>query len=191
MNYWWISDTHFFHKNIIKYSNRPFSSVEEMNETIINNWNSLVKDEDIVFFLGDFIFGNAAQIKDILFRLKGNIKIIFGNHDHPLKQFLKGIKNYPELEKRIEVLGDYAEIKVNGQDITLTHYSMRVWNGSHRGAWNLYGHSHNSLEDDKNTRSFDCGVDCHNYAPISLERVKEIMDKKDWKPVDHHGAKNA
>jgi len=186
MNYWFTSDCHFFHKNILGYSNRPFSSVWEMNETIINNWNSVVKNEDTVFFLGDFLFGSANQAKDILFRLKGQIKIILGNHDQPLKKFLKGIVNYPELEKRIEVLGDYAEININGQDITLCHYAMRTWRNSHRLSYCLFGHSHGNLPDDKNALSMDVGVDCWKYYPISFEQVKEFMSKKSFKPIDHH-----
>jgi calcineurin-like phosphoesterase family protein len=64
---------------------------------------------------------------------------------------------------------------------------MRVWNKSHHGAWHLYGHSHGTLPDDPNALSFDCGVDCHNYTPISFEQVEAIMAKKTFKPIDHHG----
>jgi calcineurin-like phosphoesterase family protein len=189
MNYWFTSDTHFFHKNICKYANRPFANIYEMNEVLIKNWNEKIQDDDIVFFLGDFAFANGAQIKDLFFKLKGKISVIWGNHDQSLKQFLKGIKNYPELWKRIEILGDYAEITVNNQDITLCHYAMRTFNGSHRGSWQLYGHSHASLPDDPHSLSIDVGVDCNNYYPFSFEQIKEIMSKKLWQPVDHHGEK--
>jgi calcineurin-like phosphoesterase family protein len=160
-----------------------------MNETIVNNWNKVVNEDDIVYFLGDFIFGNSAQTKDLFFKLKGKIKIIWGNHDSTLKQFLKGINNYPELKKRIEILGDYAEIKINEQDITLCHYAMKIWNHSHHGAWNLFGHSHGNLPDDPHSLSFDVGVDCHNFSPISFDEVSKIMSKKVWKSIDHHGEK--
>jgi calcineurin-like phosphoesterase family protein len=186
MDYFFAADTHFFHKNICKYTHRPFSSVEEMNETLINNWNSVVSDGDEVFFLGDFSFGNASQVKDILFRLKGQIKIVYGNHDSSLKQFLKGINNYPELKKRIQILGDYAEIKINGQEITLCHYAMKVWKNSSRLSYSLFGHSHGNLPDDPHSLSMDVGVDCCNYFPISFEQVKEFMLKKTFIPIDHH-----
>jgi len=65
---------------------------------------------------------------------------------------------------------------------------MRVWNKSHHGAWHLYGHSHGTLPDDKNSLSFDVGVDCHNFTPINFEQVSAIMKKKNFKPIDHHGA---
>jgi calcineurin-like phosphoesterase family protein len=81
------------------------------------------------------------------------------------------------------------EIAVEGQDITLCHYALRVFNKSHHGSWHLYGHSHGTLPDDPNSLSFDVGVDCHNYFPISLDQVKKIMSKKTWKPIDHHGKK--
>jgi len=189
MNYWWTADSHFFHKNICLYCNRPFESVEEMNEKIIENWNNNVKDNDIIFFLGDFAFGNEKCIGELLLRLKGNIKIIFGNHDKTLRKFAKcDFKSgqYYNLHKRIEFLGDYKEISVNSQYITLSHYAMRVFNRSHRGGWQLWGHSHGSLPDDPHSLSFDVGVDCHNYSPINFEQVKEIMSKKQFKPIEHH-----
>ena len=64
---------------------------------------------------------------------------------------------------------------------------MRVWNKSHYGSWNLYGHSHGSLPDDPHARAIDVGVDCHNFAPVSFDEVKVIMERKLWKPIDHHG----
>ena len=66
------------------------------------------------------------------------------------------------------------------------HYSLRVWDGSHHGSFALFGHSHNTLPDDPNARSFDCGVDRQNLFPISYNRVKEIMATKNFEPVDHH-----
>ena len=79
---WVTSDTHFNHANIIKYCNRPFSSVEEMNETIIANWNKVVSERDIVYHLGDFALGDKSLIPNILRRLNGCIKVIMGNHDN-------------------------------------------------------------------------------------------------------------
>jgi calcineurin-like phosphoesterase family protein len=73
------------------------------------------------------------------------------------------------------------------RDITLLHYALRVWNKSHYSSWHLYGHSHGSLPDDPNSMSFDVGIDCHNYTPISFEQVKAIMARKTYVPVDHHG----
>ena len=159
-----------------------------MNNTLISNWNNRVQHNDMVYFLGDFAFGNEKEIANYFRRLKGNIKVIFGNHDKTLRKFAKkDINSHTDLRDRIEFLGDYKEITLNGQFIVLSHYAFRAFNKSHRGGWHLYGHSHGSLPDDPRSLSFDCGVDCHNYAPINFEQVKEIMSKKFWTPIDHHG----
>jgi calcineurin-like phosphoesterase family protein len=190
MNYWFIADTHFGHSNIIKYCNRPFKDVVEMNETIINNWNNVVDKNDIVYHLGDLCFGDEKDIANYLRQLQGNIKIVFGNHDKVLKKFAKkDINAHLDLRNRIEFLGDYKEITIENQFIVLSHYAFRVFNKSHRGGWNLWGHSHGSLSDDPHSLSIDIGVDCHNYTPINFEQVKKIMSKKLWKPIDHHGEK--
>ena len=81
-NIYVTSDTHFNHKNIIEYCNRPYSSVEEMNKAIIDNWNSVVKDEDTVYVLGDFCLGGKEAIKELCSQLKGHKILIKGNHDH-------------------------------------------------------------------------------------------------------------
>ena len=81
------SDTHFNHKNIIKYCNRPFNDVYEMNETLINNWNSVVTPEDIIYHLGDFGFGTKEELQEIFDRLNGYKYLIMGNHDRKSKIF--------------------------------------------------------------------------------------------------------
>ena len=203
------SDTHFRHANIIKFCQRkPFYDPNDFNEegrwkekTIkysksdamtdlgIVNWNNVVDINDEVYHLGDLAWGRTDQVLEILRRLNGRINFIWGNHDDNLKQVSRILDFYPDLKNRFKFLGDYAEINIEGQPIILMHYAMRVWDGSHRGTWQLYGHSHNSLSDDKNALAFDVGYDCHNLTPITFSKVKEIMSKKEWKPVDHHGNK--
>ncbi len=175
-NTWFTSDLHLGHANIIKYSNRPFSGVEEMDSTLITNWNTKIQQYDHVWFLGDFCFADLEKGQSYLDRLNGVKHLIRGNHDKTGVQ-LKGWAS----------IDDMVEIKVNKQWITLCHYAMRVWNKSHHGTWHLYGHSHGSLPDDSNSLSFDAGVDCHNYMPLSFDDVGRIMKKKTWKPIDHHG----
>jgi calcineurin-like phosphoesterase family protein len=182
-NIWFSSDFHLGHKNIIKYSNRPFVHVTEMNETIIDNWNAKVKNDEVAYFLGDFCFGSEKEVGNYLRRMNGYIKILFGNHDKALRKFAdNGV--YSE---KIEFLDEYKEIKIGDQHITLCHYALRVFNRSHHGAWALYGHSHGTLPDDPHTLSIDVGVDVHNFFPISFEEIKKIMGKKSFKPIDHHG----
>ncbi len=209
MKTFFTADTHFGHANIIRYSARPFCKptdftgdgndgywvnknvarqrANEMDEGIISIWNSIVSDDDIVYHLGDFCFGHSSFVIRLLRRLKGKIKFIWGNHDEPMKAYKTIAHLYPDLVGKIEFLGGQAEISINGQEITLNHYAMRVWNKSHHGSWQLYGHSHGSLPDDPHSRSFDVGMDCHGFKPLTFEQVKAIMDKKIFQPIDHHG----
>jgi calcineurin-like phosphoesterase family protein len=169
------SDTHFSHKNVIKYCNRPFSTIEEMNARLITNWNSKIGVGDTVYHLGDFSFGDLESAQNIFDQLNGNIHLIKGNHDQK-SVHIRGWKS----------INDYLELKIGKQFIVLSHYAMRVWNRSHYGAWMLYGHSHGSLPDDPAALSIDVGVDCHSYTPVSMTDIDGIMKKKTWKPADHH-----
>lgn len=152
-----------------------------MDEALIDNWNKVVGPEDNIYHLGDF---SLARPDPYLFRLKGHISYIFGNHD---KQMRRLAADGP-LFDNLAFFGELAEITIEGQSIVLCHYAMRTWSRSHYGAWQLYGHSHNSLPDDPGARAIDVGVDARNYTPISFEEIKKIMEKKVFKPIDHHKA---
>ena len=186
---WFTSDTHFGHANILRFSKRPFKDVEQMDAMLIKNWNSVVGYQDDVYHLGDFSLTSAERSLRILEQLNGNKHLIKGNHEKSVleKSFTREkfawIKDYYELKV------DDLDAKGNRQSIVLLHYAMKVWNKSHHGSWHLYGHSHGSLPDDINSLSFDVGVDSHNYFPISYDEVKRIMNKKEFKPIDHHGEK--
>ncbi len=140
-----------------------------MDESLINNWNSVVKQNDIVYHLGDFCLGRLENFDSYFSRLNGKIILIEGNHDR------NASKNK---EKFFEYHKGFIEINVGGWPLTLCHYAMKSWNNSYWGSFHLYGHSHGKLPDDIAILSFDVGVDCHNYTPISIEQVKEIMKKK-------------
>ncbi len=187
MNEFWTADTHLGHKNIIQYSHRPFSSVEEMDEVLIQNINSVVKSNDILYHLGDFAFGRMSHIISYLQRLNcKRIRLVLGNHDKEIKRKLAEAKPFFEW---IEPFG--RDIKtLNGQRVTLCHYCMRIWNGSHYGSWHCWGHSHGSLPDNKNALSWDVGVDNNKYMPVAYEELKLIMSKKEWQPIDHHSRKD-
>lgn len=169
---------HFGHANIIKHSNRPYASVEEMDDSLVTNWNERVKPEDTIYHIGDFAFKMRTKaINMVISRLNGHKFLIYGNHDK--KEVLRS--------EGWTWQGFYKRIKVNDQGIILFHYGCRVWDGSHRGTWQLYGHSHGSLPDDPNTKSFDVGVDCHNYAPLHFDEVSKVMENYSFVRVDHHG----
>lgn len=153
--WFFTADEHYGHKNIIAYCKRPFKTVEEMNEILIDNHNAVVGRKDITVHAGDFCFPRREQYVRYL---NGNHIFIRGNHDH------KGDKFYGEIyEKTIE-----------HQKIVVCHYAMRTWNGSHRGAWNLHGHTHGTLEGDG--KQWDVGVDVNNFTPVSFEQLKERFE---------------
>jgi calcineurin-like phosphoesterase family protein len=153
------ADEHFDHSNIIQLSNRPFSSVEEMNEKLISNWNEVVTAKDTGYIIGDFAFKNPEKH---LARLNGKIIRIKGSHDNDIREpYMLSI--YPGLRD------EYG----NPRTITLCHYSMRSWDRSHYASWHLFGHHHGKLE--PYGLSFDVGVDTNNFYPYSLEDVVRKM----------------
>ena len=170
------SDLHLDHKNILKYCpNRKFNSITEMNDGIISNWNSRVKSTDTVFVLGDFAFTNFRRMKEFRNQMNGTIHLILGNHD---AEFPEGL---------FASVRDYREITVDGQMIVMSHYPFVVWNRSHRGSYNLHGHCHGTLPDDKHALRMDVGIDCHpKLMPFNTTEIDNHMKQKDWKPVDHH-----
>ncbi len=178
------SDTHYGHANVIKYAKRPYEDVDEMNEAMITNWNSVVRKGTAVYHLGDFALCDVDKATKIAKRLNGQKFLIFGNHDKRLRKEKEFLSQWVWAK-------DMADITVGSQRIVLCHYAMRVWSQSHRGAWQLYGHSHGSLKDDPRSLSLDVGVDCHQYYPISFEEVQVLMSKKTWKPIDHHGREDS
>jgi calcineurin-like phosphoesterase family protein len=174
---WFTADTHFRHRNIMKYCKRPFSTVEEMEEVFVSNWNSRIQVGDTVYHLGDFAFCKTSdEVDAIRIKLNGQIFLIWGNHD----------KDYVKKARGFIWQGPYKEIKIGDQNIILMHYAMRVWNKSHFGSWNLYGHSHNTLPDDPNALSLDVGVDANEYQPINYYEVAQRMSLKKFVPIDHH-----
>lgn len=166
-NVFFTSDTHFDHGNIIKYCNRPFANAEEMNETIIERWNHAVRLNDTVYHLGDVAFVKTlGRLQQLVDRLNGHIFLVKGNHDK--EKLVKGVRG-------INYLGNLKRIKVFEQQIVLCHYAMRVWDKWHFGAWHLYGHSHGTLPDMRESLSFDVGVDAWEFTPVHFEVVREVM----------------
>lgn len=195
MKYWFTSDLHFGHKNIIQYCNRPWKTVEDMNEGLIENWNSVVSPADTVYFLGDFFFMGKQRAIDIVNRLNGAIYWIVGNHDKEhvkKKEVLSRFEGIDKLKNiRIkcirEVNGGYVEFD---KKIVLCHFPLLVWEGIGAGSWHLHGHSHGSLRSSDCNRRMDVGVDCHpKHHPFSLDEVEEYMASKKLDPQDGHDGK--
>jgi len=183
-NIFFTSDTHFNHENIIKYAMRPFVNKDEMNEALIKNWNSVVKPDDIVFHLGDFMFGNINRFWEFRSRLNGKIYLIHGNHDY--KMMSEG-----NIEEGFEDICSQMNIVVDGQKIYLNHFPLLTFDGifKNKPTWQLFGHVHSNqyhpyTSPDMGRLSYllpfqyDVGVDNNNYTPVSFNEVKEIITKQ-------------
>lgn len=158
---WFTSDTHFGHRNIIRYARRPFDTVEEMDATMIANWNAVVHKGDTVYHLGDFALRHPIPYLEAL---NGKVVFVKGSHD----SWMRDEPYLRELELDIEEYpGEHRKL------IVMCHYSMRSWNKSHYGSWHLFGHHHGNLPG--LGFSMDVGVDAHNFRPISLNEVKHHM----------------
>lgn len=194
-NVFFISDTHFEHKKVIEYDKRPFRDTIEMRETIINNWNSKVGYDDIVYFLGDFSFGGVQITTEILYRLNGIIYVVLGNHDS-YKQLKKTerFERIHEYGTEIYVKDDDANVnpRDNGyQMIILCHYPILVWNKHHKGSWMVHGHTHGSLQKSERNglytrKVIDVGCNIIDYVPLSYKEIKKLMDKRIIAKIDHH-----
>lgn len=160
---WFTADTHFGHANVIKYCNRPFASADQMDAHMIAAWNAVVARNDIVYHLGDFaISRDPRTVRRIFQQLNGSKFLVLGNHDSAATLALPWAKK------------DHIQFKtVDGIQIVMCHYAMRVWPSQHHGAIQLYGHSHGNLPGTH--ASCDVGVDSWGFAPVSIEDIKRRL----------------
>ncbi len=152
------SDTHFGDHRTLNIHKRPFASVSEMDEAMIAGWNEAVVEEDEVWHLGDFA-RRLSDVPALLERLRGRKHLVRGNNDDPR---IGDVSAWASVR-------DYHELEEGGRRLVLCHYPFRSWNGQHRGAINLHGHSHGKLK--PLPRQHDVGVDAWNWRPITLETV--------------------
>ena len=176
----WTSDTHFSHKNIMQYCDRPFSSIEEMNEKLISNWNSVVDSDATVFHLGDFAFGTISQWEEVRSQLNGEIHLILGNHD------FHNYTNYRErLEKMFASVTMQQVIEVGKHKIWMNHYPFLTFAGIYREknpSYQFFGHVHLKLQsrgadtsrlDYALPTQYDVGVDLNNFTPVPFSVIHE------------------
>ena len=135
----YIADMHIAHKNILAFDKRPFSSIEEHDKVLMDNWNSVVNDGDTVYILGDEHWGKAPEVYDYFKQLKGRKVCIKGNHT--LKHFSQNLKNL------FDDVRDYKEIKDNGRLVILCHYPILTYKHSYDpNVFMLHGHTHRTKE---------------------------------------------
>lgn len=211
-DYVFSSDFHRGHNRPWIVDKRGYKTVQEHDDGLIHNCNSVCTERTTLFHLGDLTFNDsdATGFWSLMRRLRFSTFVHFwGNHHSGARQaYLQCLKEqfpdsidetgeliyevYPlchniddNPNKRVMFVPQYAEVQINGYRLVLCHYAFRVWNESHKSVPALYGHSHGSLPDDPNALAVDIGVD---YYPIpqTLQQVKKIMSLKNYKPVDHH-----
>jgi len=159
-NIFFTSDHHFMHKNIIRYEDRPFESVEEMNRELASRWNQVVGKDDVIFLLGDFCFGGQQLWRFILKGLNGVKYLVPGNHDKSIVEECF-VHTYPIMN-----------LIVCGQRITLCHYPILSWYQRSRGAWHLHGHTHSKELPHQDPLRVNVGVDRWDFYPVSFNELK-------------------
>lgn len=197
-DFYFISDTHFNHKNIMRFCDRPFVSLEEMEKQMIELWNNTVKENELVFILGDVIFGGSEIYERILPQLNGRKWLILGNHDYiNIKQ---GFKKY------FEKILNKAFITIDGVPIILNHEPLLCFTGQDKcKRWQLFGHVHTTKYLKKSCDSkklellctpsmYDVGADFNGYKPIGFKELKQIINEQknnDLNFIEYHKFKSA
>lgn len=163
------SDQHFNHKNILRYQakTRPFDSIEEMNEGLIERHNELVKPTDHVYYLGDFAFAGKQKTEETLQRLNGRKFYIFGNHDKVMKK----------MDHHFDWMKYYHETKIDGNSVVMFHFPIFSWNKIMHGSYHFYGHSHGQIPHMYHGKSMDIGVDTNNCYPYNIREIFKEFEK--------------
>lgn len=165
-----ISDTHFGHKSTLKFDTnpRPFTSVEEMNQVMIQNWNSVVRPEDTVYHLGDFAYKcSSGMIRSIFRQLNGEIILVKGNHDGNVLKVNK-------TENRFKSVEGWLSFEYNGWKYFLCHFPVFGWHHKEKGAIQIHGHMH-GMPTFTHPRKLDVSVEAINYIPILLDTVPNLL----------------
>lgn len=171
---YYIGDMHLGHKNVIKYDNRPFETVEEMDVVLIENWNSVVTEDDNVYIIGDFIYRSSHAAIYYLKQLKGHKHLIIGNHDFKTLEDEKACLYFDSIER-------LGYVKDGDIDVVMCHYPIAEWNGKRRKknkAYHVYSHIHNRKNPTydymkKQVGALNAGCMINNYIPVTLEQLKE------------------
>jgi len=166
---WLTSDEHYGHKNILRYQGRPFTTVDEMNQTLIAQHNQVVGDDGHVIHIGDFSFGKKENFLETVLQLKGTHYFMDGSHDRSLREYFEDEELSERHQEKIILLPKLFEFTFGGRKVVLCHYALRTWWASHYDSVHFYGHSHGKIE--PGIRCRDIGVDTTNFYPIQIEEA--------------------
>lgn len=182
---YYIADTHFRDQIIFDKCKRPFKSLDDMESTMINRWNNKIKDDDIVYVLGDIVNDDISSI-EIFNKLKGHKHLIVGNHDHSIIEDIKK-SNVFESIKFIDLIID------NNRKVCVCHYPLMDWMDFNKEGILVYGHIHNKTEKNgyvyklmkdyyKNLPAYNCGVDVCDFEPKTLDELIYIKEENKNEP---------
>ena len=167
---WLTSDTHFCHDKEFIYKARGFNSVEDMRIAIIQNWNCIVKPDDIVYHLGDVALVNIDFAIDTLKLLNGKIRLAIGNHDTPNR-----IARYKALGLFDDIQFGY-EIKYHKKRLLLTHYPQLTGNLDGSKTYSIHGHTHSTSAFCEYDLMYNVGCDAHNCSLVALDDMIAEID---------------
>lgn len=177
----YVSDTHLGHERLLDMQPRAFSTIDGHDEHIVQCWNSVVRDDDLVYHLGDFAFAlsrNADRVREIFGKLRGRKYLVIGNHDVTKKGDLHPTLAGLDWAARPE---HALRTRDGGRDVYMSHYAARTWPSQHYGAVHYYGHSHGRLPSYGLSR--DVGVDMPDvaYTPRTFDELTADMELPDVK----------
>lgn len=181
---YYISDTHFRDQAIFDKCKRPFKSLQDMEEAIIQNWNKKISDEDIVYVLGDLVKDDDASAIQIFKQLKGHKHLIVGNHDHQLLEDIKSSNIFETIEF-IKLIID------EDRKVCVCHYPLMDWMEFNRQGILVYGHIHNKTEKNgkaykqikefyRSLPAYNCGVDVCNFEPRTLNELIKLKEENKY-----------
>ena len=186
---YYISDTHFGHRNIIRLDSengcRNFDSIEEHDNLIIENWNRVVTPRDNVYILGDFSCEKPRYTEDIIRKLNGAKFLVRGNHDKWAED--------GACKRLFQEMYDYKKIRDGDRIVIMSHYPILFYQSQHRNSIHLYGHVHNTREEylfqeaceniadktDIPMRCYNVGCMHWNYTPVTLDQILEKNNGND------------
>lgn len=180
MTTYYIADPHFGHANIIRFENRPFESVEEMDAWLVEAWNARVGDDDDVYIVGDFAYRSATSVKSIVEKLHSRKHLVIGNHD------AKWMRTFKPEDHFVEMGHALYNVDEKNRRVWMCHYPCMTWPGAHyEASYHVYGHIHGSKPESfwpllsTYDRALNAGVEVNGYMPVTLEEL--IVNNERWR----------
>ena len=167
----YISDLHIGHKAALRFDERPFADIQEMEHEIIRRWNERVTAEDDVYILGDVFYRYQGKPAELLRQLSGRLHLITGNHDYCILKDEEALSCFVSVD-RLKMITD------NERHVVLCHYPLIVWNMKHFGSYHVYGHVHRNVGEEvlfmmKQEKAYNAGCMINGYVPCTLEELEQ------------------